>query len=516
MHQKRNHFVTFLLFTSISTILVFFAILGVLIYFFGHNPLFWIIFLLIHTLTLIYLAMHMHLNNNYPEYRFFWLFCSILVPWFGFFGYLFSGQIYFLKKKQRLWKKISAEYVNFEDQSLKVKLLKHPQLTLDIQKIFRFSTQLSPHALYTNVRLNLLSEPFSKFFQFRIDLEAAQKYIYINYFIIVNGDCLDFIIDLLITKLKKGIKVYIIYDFIGTIFNSSLSFVWRLKKHGAKFRSFGSVLIGGGEINYRNHRKDLIIDGKIAYTGGYNIGDEYCHMSSVYGVWRDTHVRIEGIAAQSLELIFLKDWKMLNRRKIQIRSTTIPRPPPITSKTFIRNIVQVVDDGPQIKKTITRDLLVYLFNSAKKRIWIVTPFFFTDQAFLKTLLNAALSGVDVRMVLPSLSYKITIDLMRLPYAKMLDAGIKIYEYKGYLHSKVTIIDNDLMTVGTANLDYNSFYWANQTTLLIYDSHLVKQAEKEIFANDFRHSDLLKSDPLNKSSRFYLWFLKFISIIKLFI
>ncbi|WHP38997.1 MAG: phospholipase D-like domain-containing protein [Mollicutes bacterium] len=133
----------------------------------------------------------------------------------------------------------------------------------------------------------------------------------------------------------------------------------------------------------------------------------------------------------------------------------------------------------------------------------MTPFFFTDQAFLKTLLNAALSGVDVRMVLPSLSYKITIDLMRLPYAKMLDAGIKIYEYKGYLHSKVTIIDNDLMTVGTANLDYNSFYWANQTTLLIYDSHLVKQAEKEIFANDFRHSDLLKSDPLNKSSRFYL-------------
>ncbi|WHP38995.1 MAG: hypothetical protein QJQ54_03225 [Mollicutes bacterium] len=104
-------------------------------------------------------------------------------------------------------------------------MLKHPQLTLDIQKIFRFSTQLSPHALYTNVRLNLLSEPFSKFFQFRIDLEAAQKYIYINYFIIVNGDCLDFIIDLLITKLKKGIKVYIIYDFIGTIFNSSLSFV---------------------------------------------------------------------------------------------------------------------------------------------------------------------------------------------------------------------------------------------------------------------------------------------------
>ncbi len=424
-----------------------------------------------------------------------------------------------LESKLQRWEKKYAPF-----QALLTQLrTKKTSLPARVQAFAQFSKHFALFPFSNQTKLELFFHPIMKTKRLHEDLKRAKRYIYFNFYIFSDGQYLDILKRLLIQKLQQGVEVRIIYDAFGTATHSTLSFAFPLKQHGAILKSFGTISPFLPNILDRNHRKDIVIDGKIAYTGGSNIGDEYLNLSSKFGYFADLDVRLEGTAASDLELIFWKDWLLctneslfdppfkpiLNRLKRNLLTTK-----PINTQTWM----QVTDDGPSQLQPVNRDVFFNLFVRAKKRIWFTTPYFFIDNELNKALVNAALNGVDVRIILHNFAgFQFLVNLSRLHYDELLRAGVKIYEFaQAYLHSKLIIIDDDFVSIGTTNIDFTSFYYCYQTTLLIFDSAVNKKLQKTFLADVFHNSYLIKENPLAKSHRLYRWFLKFMQIFTVFL
>lgn len=245
-----------------------------------------------------------------------------------------------------------------------------------------------------------------------------------------------------------------------------------------------------GNYNFRNHRKDIIIDGNIGYAGGVNLADNYIYLSAKYGFWRDTQIRIVGEAVKSIDLIFRQDWHFITGNILDISAEK--------SEIKIKNniIVQVIDDGPITKETIQKDLFIKFISNAKKRVWISTPYLIPTSDLITALRNSAYSGVDVRLSLPGITDKfLSLDMSRTYYDSLIESGVKIYEYNNvFNHSKSGIFDDDITIIGSTNLDYRSLYSDHQTLVIVYDSKTNSDLSAS-FEKDFIHSSLIISNPL---------------------
>ncbi len=336
-------------------------------------------------------------------------------------------------------------------------------------------------------------------------IEKAQKYILFQFYIFRPDKTGKAFADLLIKKAKEGVRVHFLYDEIGT--ELPRKFVKRMTEAGVDVQSFHTRknLKTRLQINFRNHRKVVVIDGKICFVGGFNIGDDYLGLYPKIGPWRDTHVMLEGPAALAAQLSFIKDWYWASEKIPDLDWKSDPNrdgDPALVLHTG------PADDGEACMLAHTS-----LVNSAKKRVWIANPYLVPPEGFLNALIIAAISGVEVKLLVPSYTdNKLVMFAAENYQERMLNAGIEVYQYTpGFLHQKVMLIDDSAALVGSVNLDPRSFFINFEISALMTEQKLVRDVEKMLQA-DFSASHQLTLKEIKRRSKPRLFAARAVSLL----
>ena len=312
------------------------------------------------------------------------------------------------------------------------------------------------------------------------DLNAAEKFIYMEYFIIEEGKFWNSILDILKRKAAEGVEVKVLYDDIGCMMTLPGVYHKTLRSYGIEASPF-SRLKGNAdsEFNNRSHRKITVIDGKIGYTGGINIADEYINEFVKYGHWKDTAVRLEGEAVRELTKLFYVDFG-INQRKLQeARADMYPETEGITADGYVIPF----GDGPhpiyqyRVGKSVVQNML----SGATKYAWMTTPYLIIDNDLCTDLENAALRGVDVRIIVPHIpDKKLVFAMTRSFYHRLMAAGVKIYEYEpGFVHAKSYLADDDIAMIGTINLDYRSLVHHFENGVWMYRCDAIRDLKRDM-------------------------------------
>lgn len=333
-------------------------------------------------------------------------------------------------------------------------------------------------------------------------LKAAEKSINIQFYIFRRDELGSRILDVLKEKARQGVEVRFLYDSLGSR-GLSKKKLKDVEEAGVKTAEFFPSKLRAFSINmnHRNHRKIVVIDNKIGYIGGFNVGDEYLGKNKKFGYWRDTHIRINGPSINDLNIRFLADWKYAYKEDINLKREIIALNEQEEEKSG--EAVQIVSSGPNIRD-IHQIKLAYvkMIQKAKKYVYIQTPYFILDPSVSDSLKLAALSGVDVRIMIPGKGDHPFVYWANLSYAgELLNYGIKIYHYdkNAFLHSKMVIIDDSIVSIGTANMDIRSFELNFEINALIY-SQKVSEHQRKAFENDIKKSEELTLEAYKNRSR----------------
>jgi cardiolipin synthase len=330
------------------------------------------------------------------------------------------------------------------------------------------------------------------------EIDKARDYIIVQFFIVRNDDLGNKLKNKLIYKATQNIKIYFLYDEIGS-HKLPKSYIHDLKKHNIQVSGFKTTKGPKNkfQLNFRNHRKIVVVDGDVAFVGGHNVGDEYLGKSKKFKGWRDTHVMLKGPSVQAIQLSFIEDWYWA--------TNTVP------DFKWIPNIqphdkhILVLPSGPADVYDTCELFFLYAINHAQKRIWITSPYFVPDDTIISALHLAALKGIDVRIMLPEKPDHILVYLSSFAFLDELSkSGIKFYRYNaGFLHQKVMLIDDDIATVGTANFDNRSFKINFEITILSVDKKFAEEVE-QMLIEDFKQSrEITVEDYLKKPLYFKL-------------
>ena len=311
------------------------------------------------------------------------------------------------------------------------------------------------------------------------DLRKAEKFIFMEYFILEEGEAFGQIREILEEKAAQGVEVRLMYDDLGSIGKSSFRYALELSKSGIHCQVFNPALpFLNLFLNNRDHRKITVIDGKVGYTGGYNLADEYFHYTKPYGYWKDTGVRLEGEAVRNLTAAFLELWN------VNARTEEDPAPYlDISHRVEAPGLVQPFGDSPLDDQRTAEDVFLMLLGRAKKSVWFMTPYLIITDELSRGLELAAKRGIDVRIITPGIPDKRTVyALTRSYYGPLLKEGVKIYEYSpGFCHGKLCLCDGELAVIGTSNLDYRSLYHHFENNVLLMGTDAVTQMEADFQA-----------------------------------
>ncbi len=399
-------------------------------------------------------------KHDNPAYKIAWIILILTVPPFGVAMYIiFSGNTFTLRLRRKLAAMFSVMRVLPKEYKLQSSV-SFDSAVSKRQSDYITECALCPPYTDTNCRYFPVGEDF--FHVFLEKLENAENFIFLEYFIIDKGEMWDKIHEVLKRKAAAGVDVRIIYDDMGCITHLDTGFNRFLGEEGIKCHVFNRFIpVLSAVLNNRNHRKICVIDGKIGFTGGLNIADEYINVKHPYGYWKDNAVMLEGKAVYSLTLMFLSMWESLDDPKMQMKhEIDYVRyfPKEVTSDTG-EGIVQPYTDNPLDTNPVGESIYLNMIYSATRYVWIMTPYLIIDHNMEQALCNAAKSGVDVRIIVPGIpDKKLIYEATKSSYGVLLDSGVKIYEYSpGFLHSKTFICDDRYGTVGTVNLDYRSLY-----------------------------------------------------------
>ncbi len=438
---------------------------------------------LILILNVLFAILVVFFERRSPSVTMTWIMVLFFMPLLGFILYVFLGQD--LRKKKIFFLKKEEEFKFFPLLHLQNELIHSNQLVLKNQEINRYYDLIHLHLnsnqsfLSQDNKLEVFVDGRLHFDDMLATIENAGNYIHMQYYIIRNDDLGRKVRDLLVQKARAGVEVRLLYDGMGCI-RLPRHFFRPLQEAGGQVACFFPPFLPyiNLRINYRNHRKICVVDGRVAYVGGFNIGNEYLGLSKM-GYWRDTHVKIEGSAVMGLAFRFLLDWRFAAQDYSPVEEKYFPY--------YGKNgetAVQIVSSGPDSQWASIKNGYLKMISSARQRLYIQTPYFIPDESILEALRVAALSGVDVRLVIPEKEDHPFVHWASLSYmGGLLEAGVNCYTYKkGFIHSKMLVMDGLVSSLGTANLDMRSFYFNFEVNAFIYDENISSQLEA-IFMRD---------------------------------
>lgn len=448
----------------------------------------------IYIYTLFSIISVILLENRNPVRSLAWMMVLILLPILGIALYLLLGQNY---RKQKLITKKRLKFVH-ERQifDFDPKDVEWTELKPEHHKLINLLHQNNESIGFQDNNIEILSEGEQTFDSMFQAIRLAKEHIHIEFFIFGNDKISNQMRELLIQKAREGVRIRMIYDYFGSFLLSS-KYILSMKEAGIYVKSFLPLRLrlNRSKINFRNHRKLLIVDGKYGFTGGLNVADRYVFGNQL-GKWRDTFVRFEGKVVHGLQLQFLADWYFVEKKLIKNPKYYPP------AESFERNLVQVVSSGPDNDWEAIMQGISYAIATSSKYVYIHTPYFVPNEVIMNNLQTAALSGIDIRLMIPEKSDSRLSDACTFSYlGDALEAGIKVFIYKqGFLHSKAIVIDDFISIVGSANLDERSFNLNFETNAFIFERKTALHL-KELFINDIQNSlELRLSDWQNRKRR----------------
>ncbi len=449
-----------------------------------------LIALIVLVVNVILSGLVVFFERRNPASTWAWLLVLLFIPILGFIVYMIFGRN---SKREKMFRE-KEKY----DQEVYYKYLFHDVHSAEkvkLQKEFienkgklvdaEYVTDLahlhlnSGNWMTFNNQVEYFNNGKDKFESLVQDIRNAKKFIHLEYYI-WRGDRLGTrLVEELTKKAAEGVEVRILYDGIG---NARLPKYFFDKFHDAGGYTAAFLPRFVVRLNYRNHRKLAIIDGEIGYIGGFNVGDEYLGIVKRYGPWRDTHLRFRGDAIDQMQMRFIKDWNFTAKNGIiQLSEKYFPKRP-----QFDGVRTQIVSSGPDTQWKNVRNGYFKMINEAESHVYLTTPYFVPDDGIFEALRVAALSGLDVRIIIPGNPDHFFVYWASMSYlGELLEAGVKVYQYeKGFIHAKVLTIDGTVASVGSANMDIRSFDLNFEVNAFMYDEVITKVLEED-FMNDLR-------------------------------
>tara|TARA_R110000868_G_scaffold136879_1_gene350064 strand:- start:39584 stop:40996 length:1413 start_codon:yes stop_codon:yes gene_type:complete len=440
------------------------------------------IFLSLYFLIAIFLIISILLHGAKPSKSLAWLLAIFTIPVGGMFLYLLLGRN---RRKNKLLKLKRKAFLNLPEP-----LMQHmTSMSGKYRKLMTLVYRNSHFPPTEYNELGLLKDGKTTFESIFDALESAKHRIHLQYYIFEEGELTSRLLLLFERKIKEGVQVRMIYDGIGS-FSLSKTYLKKLMNIGVEVYPFLPFKFGRffSSLNYRNHRKIIVVDGEVAFTGGINVSDKYLKGDVELGNWHDMHLRLEGTAASHLDFVFAMDWYLVCQKTISL--LPLERDKDKVEKN-VGKLVQIVAGGPDDDFPSLEQAYFTIINKAKNYLYITNPYVIPGQAIMQALQTAALGGVDVRlMVSENADNKIVSWSVRSYFELMLKSGIKIYLFPdGFLHSKIIVSDDAITTIGTANLDDRSFEQNYEVNAIVYDGPFAKLLQDD-FLKDAKLSKML--------------------------
>lgn len=448
---------------------------------------FWTIFSLIFLVTAIPVAVMIILEKRSPFKTAAWVLALILLPVFGVVFYLFFGQEY---RKKKLFSRKGIKSLN-QYRKLSITQLRQfehiyqnlPPEIMAKESIIRLLLKNSNALLTSGNRLKILNDGEETFRSIFKAIESAKHHVHLEYYILEDDKIGNKLKDLLIRKSLEGVEVRIIIDDVGS-WGLSNKFIRELRNNGVEIYPFMEVRFPRltSRVNYRNHRKIAIVDGKIGFLGGINFADRYLEGIKRIGPWRDTHLRIEGDAVKCLQIVFSSDWYIVIHENLngELYFPVLPKREGVP--------VQISASGPDSDWDSIGQAFFSMIAGAKSKVYIVTPYLMPPREIVYALKTAAMRSVDVRILIPHKSDSRIPKWSSFSYVgDLLEAGVHIYFYQaGFIHSKYIVVDSVLSTIGTTNLDFRSLETNFEVNAFVYDKAFSIRLEK-LFKLDLQNS-----------------------------
>lgn len=500
VERQINYIPVRYIFAVLITILEVLAIIGMTVACCYFIPYFYIAAFI----TEIFCVIKIIASDDNPDYKIPWLLFVLILPIAGFLLYFIFYSRKLQKKFIRRLRELHEHRYSRDDAEAFAALeAESAPLASDA----RMLCSIGRTHLYTDTQQQYFPLGEDMMGQMLIDLETAEKFIFLEYFIIEEGEFWNSILAILKKKAANGVEIRVVYDDIGCMSTLPGNYAKTLRSYGIAATPF-SRLRGNAdsEFNNRSHRKILVIDGKIGYTGGVNIADEYINKVKRFGHWKDTGLRLEGDAVHELTELFLTDYG------INVKSFTPPKAeyfPTCTNKAA--GYLIPFGDGPRplYDRRVSKSVIQNMLSRATRYAWITTPYLIIDNDLCTSLENAALRGVDVRIIVPHIPDKKTVFAMtRSFYPRLMATGVKIFEYEpGFIHAKSYLVDDELAMIGTVNLDYRSLvhHFENGVWMYRCDAILALKADMEETLSKCIPVDrrLLKINPLQRILRSFI-------------
>lgn len=474
-----------------------------------------IVLLVLHGVVMSFFVI---LEHRHPVATLAWILLLIFVPVVGTLLYYYLGRLRFVRRRMRRAQTLEPllEHLPHGEVSLEEAAIEEwkeepyspfvnsfAQLHLPVLEpsqqpnvpLMTLAHRAAGSPLSQGNRTTVLQDAENTYKAIEAAIRGARHHVHVLYYIIRDDSVGQWLRDLLVARARDGVEVRLLFDGLGS-YALPDTFWEDLHQAGGRAEAFLPLrfanLTPHSNINFRNHRKLVIVDGRVGFLGGINLGEEYLGKPP-HSPWRDTHVELEGSAVSDLQQVFVEDWCYATE-ELLFESVYFPTPPEPVGE----DLVQVIPSGPDHDWFPIHLLLFLSITSANQRIWIATPYFIPDKSILTALITAAMRGVDVRIMLPAKGdHKMVHYAMQSYYKRLLKAGVKIYEYhRGMLHSKTTVVDGRCGTIGSANFDIRSFHLNFELNAFVYSCEVAEQLEAA-FKEDLQHAQLVTYDQFRR-------------------
>lgn len=433
-----------------------------------------------------------------PSFKLAWMIPLLVFPVFGALFYIFA-KFQFESKliNYKLLKIISEtqEYLSQEDDIIS----ELENEDMQVANLAKYMNNVGGYPIYKNTDVKYFPLGESKFEEMKLQLEKAEKFIFMEYFIVEESHMWNSILEILERKAKEGVEVRFMYDGMCSLALLPYDYPEILQGKGIKCKMFSPVKpVLSTAQNNRDHRKILVIDGKVAFNGGINLGDEYINRIEKYGHWKDTAVMLTGDAVKSFTLMFLQMWNINEKNHDDFNIyISVGK-----EEQNVNGYVMPYGDSPLDNENVGENVYLDMLATAKRYVHIMTPYLIIDNEMMTALTYAAKRGVDVKLILPHIpDKKSAFMLAKTYYPELIEAGVKIYEYTpGFMHAKVFSCDDEKAVVGTINLDFRSLYLHFECATYLYKVPIIKDIEED-YQLTLEKCQLVTIEDYNKLSLF---------------